>query len=276
MLAMVRADPVLGAAVVVTVYEGGVVLCGRGQALAVEAGGRGALAPDGPRLLAALEDVAKERDALRGERDALLAEREGLETQLKEFMMAQAGADSPLVTENRRLTEEVAMLRRELEIERQLRGDQEGDAFAFPEDLSPKYGQEGMKAAVLDALSQSGLSGDIDAIDCTEFPCIVQGETFAPGDDDATSAVLDQGSRKMQQALKRLFPEEDNSYSVSQYGDARREVEGKVVRARRFLLSIFPTDAVDQGARKKLRRRLRWRTEQMRQSWPQEEAEEGE
>jgi hypothetical protein len=259
---------VLSAAVVVTVYEGSVTLDSGGDQVALAAGERAAAAGQAPVRLSDLKSVADARDAAVRERDALAAENDELEAQLKSYMLAEANGTDPLVGENERLRGELATLKQELAVEQQLRGEQEGKAFEFPDDIPDSYRQEAMHSAVAAALTASGLSGDIHTVDCSEFPCMVQGETWAPGDTDATSAALDDGHRKMLAELHKQYPEEENSFSNSSWGDARQDKDGGLRRMRRFSVSVYPKDVVGKEERKDFQRRMRWRNDQLREAWP--------
>ncbi len=186
-------------------------------------------------------------------------------------MIAKGNGTDPLVVENERLRGQLSSLKQELAVEQQLRGEQEGKPFEFPEDLPDAYRQEAMHSAVAAALKASGLAGDIHTVDCSEFPCMVQGETFAPGDTDETSGALDDGHRKMLAELHKLYPEEHNSFSNSSWGDARQDADGGKRRMRRFSIAVYPKDVVSEDARKDFGRRMRWRNDQLRDAWPMQE-----
>jgi hypothetical protein len=99
---------------------------------------------------------------------------------------------------------------------------------------------------------------------------MVQGETLAPGNTDDTSAAIDDGYRKMQAFVRDQYPEDQNSYSNSSWGDVKKEVDGKEYRLRRFSVAVYPKDAVPEDQRKDFHRRIRWRNDQLREAWPLE------
>ncbi len=250
----------LAAMAVVTVYEGGVRLVPEeGAALECSAGETATLAPTGAR-------AGTPKDAGDEQTRALKKQVRTLEEQLKGFMLAEANGTSPLVEQNQRLQQQVAELSRQLEAESEMRAGQEGHAFAFPEGLPDAYRGDALRQLFTNKLQQSGLEGDIEAVDCSEFPCIVYGKAMMEGDDRSS---LDKAFREMNNLIANEFDPERHHYNTSVWGGIDEGPQGKKQK-NIFGFAIYPKDSVADGDMTAMKRRLRYRNTQYADQFLQE------
>jgi hypothetical protein len=71
--------------------------------------------------------------------------------------------------------EEVDRLRQELAALREEQREVMGEPVEPPADMEPRFGGATMSGAVQGALGQANVSGEVEATDCSEHPCIVFG-----------------------------------------------------------------------------------------------------
>ena len=247
---------VLASAVVVTVYEGKVEVTSDDDKarVALVAGESATVAATEVRKVAppaAVRELTAQRDALREQVGVL-------DDQLKELMVAKAQGKDPSEARRRQLEVEVKELRAQLGTERAMRKENEGETFTFPEDLPADYRQEKLMANFKQILDATGVKGDITAIDCNEYPCIVYGQVQdeLPGQDEAMDAFVEN--------MKSTYPEEDNNHSisVSRFGDKKNPTKahfGIVVGPKSHRID-------DEDARQNLHRRVRYRNQQFMDS----------
>lgn len=223
----------LTAAVFLTVYDGEVhVKSAHGKAK-ISAGQRAHLSADeAPRvtprrqpaaLKAALKAAEAERDALRDEVATLAASPED--------------ARIKLTAEKRALEAEVAELKGALADERAARKQVEGEAVPFPDDLPEQFTEKGQVAAykqIFEALDYP--SGRIDAVDCSEFPCMVFGYVGQnePGSEGARALFND-----FETAWKAQFDAQSNAFHWSTSG---RVPDGAGNEGMEFGAMVIPKD----------------------------------
>ena len=246
------------ALVIVTVHEGRVVLGGPTHEVELELGQRARLvvgqAPE------RLPDASVDERATRGDDERALQEQVAeLEARLKTLAKAQASGQDPVLAENRRLQAQVAKLKEELLVEQQLREEREGGApIPFPDDLPDAYREQALVKALRAALSAVGLEGEIGAVDCSEYPCIVFGQfELPPGDEDVGAAW-----KRLEAQLQKSYAPASHDYSIrsSTFRDVNRE--GQAEARNRFGFSVYPKDSVDEAERAAMSKRLRFRNNQ--------------
>jgi hypothetical protein len=245
-------------AVLLTVFEGGVVLANQGEEVAVVAGQSAkASTTEAPRVLP--EERARalgaENELLAAQTRSLREQVGELEGQLKAMMIARANGEDPVVADNERMRDELARLRRDLDVERQLRSSSEGEEVPFPDDLPAKYTEGPLKSAFLDMFSDAGLAGDVIAIDCSEYPCIVYGEMEVGGD----RAAMDKAWVALEHALHERFPAEESNHSIRNSTFRKDKEEAKSV----FGIALTPKshDRSDEQ-RKNQNKRVRLRNQE--------------
>jgi ferric-dicitrate binding protein FerR (iron transport regulator) len=251
------AGAVLATAAWVTVYEGSVEVESKGEKVAVVAGERAELqAGAAPRRIG-----EETRAELVSSRDALRAQVDTLEGQLKEIMIARSSGEDPLAARNRQLEAEVRELRSSLDVEQQLRAQNEGEKVPFPEGLGDEYREAALKKGFEAAIAASGLQGEVKAIDCNEYPCIVFGEFSVSGvSGEETGDMAD----RFWDALEEQYPEEANNRGISHSKFRERSADGTVNQRSMFGVTVTPKDIdkMDEERRKKVNRRVRWRNQQ--------------
>ncbi|MCA9541919.1 MAG: hypothetical protein KC620_23645, partial [Myxococcales bacterium] len=143
---------------------------------------------------------------------------------------------------------EVERLTAELAESRAARQEVEGKPHPFPADVGAEYRAPKLLGVFSDAIERLGIDGEVESIDCAEFPCLVYGRYTSA---DAPTAEAD---------LQRLFQE-----TKARYPDARfyigksveTEAEGGEALAR-FSFAYWPPLADDEAERE-AERRMRFR-----------------
>lgn len=255
------AGAAVGAAVVVGVYEGRVALANDHGQVQVGPGERARAQADAPPQVMAAGTRgpdAAQLDRLRAERDAMALQVADVEDQLRRMTAAQAGGKPALLTEVETLRAQVATLRNRLREHQQAQAQQEGEPRAFPNDLPQAYREEGLRQAFEDAMREVGLPGEIRSMDCTEFPCMVYGETRTDGDKD----LADKEFRKLEEALEKRYPGATHNSTSSVWSSGQKDPDGVQRTRSNFGVSVYPKDTVPEAERDALRKRMRWRSQQ--------------
>lgn len=119
-----------------------------------------------------------------------------------------SGAGVPAGT-TAQLRAEVARLTKELAVERARRESVEGKPIPFPAEVPERHTEKGLMTSVRAALAEMKVSGDVTAIDCTEYPCI--------------ASVRVQGKLDIDRFLKTpalaAYAGDQPSYNVSGFAD---------------------------------------------------------
>lgn len=186
-------------------------------------------------------------------REKKLLEKELAALRRRAVALSADAGEHPFAAENRVLRQELREVRAALRTEASVRKAQEGAPVPFPRELAPRYQQEEVLRAVTEALKTAALPGEVRSIDCSEYPCIVYGESRVrePG-------VLDGYLRKSADALRRSYPTEQDAVSTSYWSSSGKDpASGQGV----FGVAIYPRppEGEDDG---ELRRRLRFRQTQ--------------
>ena len=123
-----------------------------------------------------------------------------------------------------------------------------GKERPFPADLDPRYTQEPLRKAFDSALKSAGFDGQVTAVDCSEYPCIVFGDGFGgPGD------------MKRLQAVNAFKDYEKANWRV--YG---WNTEAKTAGERFFGAAVLaPGENMDD----EMTRRLKVRIDEMHDAW---------
>lgn len=154
----------LGVVVTVAVHEGTVRLQNPHGAVVLQAGERGTLeAASAPVSSSTALQLAERRLA------TVLSTVQATEA-------AVAGDTRALVDENARLRAIVDKRDEELALLDVERKDREGEALPFPKDLPVRFTEKELLSTLTTSLKEAGIKGDITAIDCAEYPCMVWGE----------------------------------------------------------------------------------------------------
>ena len=230
----------LSAAVVVSVQEGRVSLENEHGAVAVAAGEE-ARAERGtaPRASAPPADaLARTAAALARAEQALEATR-----------AASDGDVGALVAENARLRAELTDERASLQVMKAERVEDRGEALPFPEDLPPRFSEQGLLKSFQQAFADGAVKGEVSSIDCTEYPCIVYG--------------------KVQGDTRDLMKELQKSASFKDYAEDRQAVSGWTrgddgPEEFAVVLTPKPAEGDDEAERSQAGRRVRWRIDQGR------------
>jgi ferric-dicitrate binding protein FerR (iron transport regulator) len=154
----------VGVIATVVVHEGTVTLRNDHGSVALVAGERGQLLSSSPPT--ATDSMAAARARLA----TVLSTVEATEA-------AIAGDTRQLVTENARLRAMVERREEELALLDAEHKERDGEPLPFPADLPPRFSQAALLSSITAAFKDSGIAGDVTAIDCAEYPCIVWGET---------------------------------------------------------------------------------------------------
>lgn len=237
-----------GAAVTVAVYEGRVALQNDRGTLELAAGDHARMAPDTPPRrtpppppVAAIAPIAP------------IAPVPPTDAIAPTAPIAPATAPPELLAEVEALRSELTTLRRQLDDERTLRLDTEGEPVAFPPELPDHFREPTLRRNFQAALEEAGLDGEIKSIDCSEFPCIVYGDVANP-DDRALDALTETEAMK---AYK------DAANNTSAWGRRLDEGESEDTRRTFFGIALMPKHTTeDPTHRSEIGKRLRFRNEQ--------------
>lgn len=161
---------------------------------------------------------------------------------------AVAGDTHALVNENARLRALVDKRDEELALLDVERKEREGEALPFPKDLPARFTDKELLSTLTTALKEAGLKGDVIAIDCAEYPCIVWGEASLGNDRDL---VTELGRSPAFAAYN------DDSKRVSLWGSSASENEDN----RLFALTLSPKTAMKEDESHRFSKRLRDRAD---------------
>lgn len=253
------AGALLTGTILVTVYEGRVDVKSAAdrEGLSLKAGETAlASADQAPTKVApTLASLQKERAFLEDQRKELRDQVTQLEEQLKVVMIAKANGKDPVVAENTALKEELAQVRSKLSAYEEVDADRRGEPTEWPEDIDPIYKEAHMKEALLSTLKDLGLKGDLDSVDCTEFPCMAFGVVEVDGDREASAREMERFS----ELLKGHFPQEGVSRSNSVWSRSIKKDDGSIMHQNNFGVSIYPDGFVEGEEKKALEKRNRFR-----------------
>lgn len=238
---------VLGAGLVVTVYEGEAALSGPEGEVVVPAGetGRAGVegaaptrAPRAPRATAPTPLPPLGADAAEPPTEAIAVA-------VEDARPTEAGPD-----EVARLRARIEALEGELADERAMRLESEGEPIPMPPDLPAQFQKDALLANMQRAIDELGVDGEVTSVDCTEFPCIIYGDI-----DHTDEEVFDKlrGTAAMQ-------PYTDAASGVSAWGHEQETPEGRQKRAF-FGVALYPRGEAPE-ARTAVGRRMRFRNQQ--------------
>jgi hypothetical protein len=168
---------VAGAALVlgITVFEGSVRVHNAHGDVAVAAGQSAQMTAHTAPAPTAQSTTAT--TATTAEQEARAARVRALAAQSAQALDANVGEDAAaLAAENKRLRALVAKQDEELALSDQDRVDREGLPLPFPKDLPARHTERGLVDAFTQAFAATGVDGNVTAVDCAEYPCIVWGE----------------------------------------------------------------------------------------------------
>jgi hypothetical protein len=203
-------------------------------------------APSAPAL--AEENMRRSREALR-------EEVRSLRDRLRATDEARLSGANPAAAENTILRAEVERLRARLQTEKLVRREHEGKPFEFPPDLPDRYRQDALMKTFTEAMRRAGVAGEVQSIDCNEFPCIVYGNLEAKGRSDTEAKF-----RALNDELRKQHPAESDQMTTSLW-TSRDKKEGAEKQRSMFGFSVFPNDP-KYAKDSELRRRLRHRQSQ--------------
>jgi hypothetical protein len=120
----------------------------------------------------------------------------------------------------------------------------EGTPIAFPEGHSKQADSDAFHKALVDALAKAGLAGDIEAMDCNEFPCIAHGTITGDISDDAMQTFVDDAKTRVGWGAPYV--------SLSRFKDPADPTKNSAS----FALSLFP-EGLPDDEQQNLNKRLR-------------------
>lgn len=254
------AGAALASAVLVTVYEGRVDVESAGRTESLAAGETAlATAETAPARVPAKVAALEEENALLARQERALKDQvDELEGQLKVVMTAHANGADPLVAENKSLRDELRAMKSELSAFKQERAQRAGEPVPWPEDVPAAYREDGIKRAIVDAIQKAGLEGDLQSIDCSEFPCVAWGEITTPGDKEDNARAL----KRFEEGLRGTYPDDGHNMHQSVWSKSERTEDGSLQHRSMFGIAVYPDDSVDDETGKQVQKRLRWRNQQ--------------
>ena len=259
------AGAVLTGAVMVTVFEGKVDLdSSEGTRLELSAGDA-ALSSAGRAPMKIAPKIAaleQEKAALQTQGKALRGQVDELEQQLKVVMMAQANGEDPRAAENAALRQELEDVRGRLSAFERDADSRAGTPMAWPENIDPIFKEDHIKDALLTSLRDLGLNGDIESVDCAEFPCMIFGQIEI----DGYNVVSAQEMKKFSEAVRSKFPKEGVSQTESVWGKSIPDNKGGTKHKNHFGVSFYPDDAVTDDTKKDFQKRSRYRMQAFSES----------
>ncbi|MDF1563661.1 MAG: FecR domain-containing protein [Deltaproteobacteria bacterium] len=229
---------------VVSVYEGGVLLSNEGGEVRVGPGEVASTgvkgAPRKQRVLRVDTGAAApgELDATLAERDALRGRVESLEKQLSSLKEGGRIAPEVLDGETVALRQEVEALREKLHAMKKADLDPIRQAIPFPDGLDARYREEALMSAFQEALRLGEIPGDVRAIDCSEYPCIVHG-VLSVGD---TEEALREALGRFEARLAEQYPEDESDTQMMVSRMKRRNEAGEEETSDNFAVTITPAD----------------------------------
>lgn len=126
-----------------------------------------------------------------------------------------------------RLRARLAQLEEKVKLEEEQRREAIGEPVKRPEGLDARFEQEAVVAAVNSALRDIGLRGEVTAADCSEYPCLVVGETDESFSRERSQALRSSGP------FQRYSDDQTLGFGASVgEGDARKNVFGLAVYPR--------------------------------------------
>jgi len=247
----------IGAAVILTVYEGKVLLASEGTELALGAGEAArATTAQAPQRIDGTGEPAPMAARLQVERRALQGRVDALEAQLRSFEETGANDPGALAAENKALRTQLTEATRALDSEQALRRHDEGEATPFPDDLDEKYQEHALMKAFREAIAAAKIKGDVTAIDCAEYPCLVFGELDGAADSDVQAAIAG-----LEQRLQASYPEETDDMRVMVARVGSKNDQGEDEFQNTFSVAITPSAEGEDGD-PALAKRIRHRTDQ--------------
>ena len=220
-----------------------------GEELAVDAEGRVHKQQPLTAHAAAFAQVVDERDALK-------AETKSLQAQLDARIALDVNGPQALVQENLQLQKRVQELEAQQEAEETYRAQKEGKPVEWPDDVSPAYQEAKLRDLFLTTMKDMNIPGDLKAIDCSEYPCIVWGEMKAEGDPDRVG--IDATFRAFQKKVAEQMPEK-TSWSTGVWGQTKDE-DGVKTQTSMFGMAPYPHEEDEdraKGVRKRTEHRKR-------------------
>jgi len=155
------------------------------------------------------------------------------------------GGGAPTV-ELQRLRARVAELEGRLATGGTPGGEGDGSTLKRPVNLDARFDQERIRGALNAAFRESGLDGEVTAVDCTEYPCLlvgqIKGAEFGPEESDRVAKAS---------ALAAYGGD-----SQVGFGSSTTDKAGN--RKNVFGVAVFPK-ATDDAERQQVQRRLRHR-----------------
>ena len=126
--------------------------------------------------------------------------------------------------------------------------EHEGSAVPEPDDLPERFTEDALAGSFRAAFESTGLPGQIEAVDCSEFPCILFGrlELGVTGNDSRLRGLLG--------AVRSDYEGDSINVGKSTY----RGADGSHMR---FSASYYPSD-LSEDVRKALQKRVRYRRRQ--------------
>lgn len=144
----------------------------------------------------------------------------------------------------RELELEIARLRGAVDAVAVERKEIEGTPVAFPAGHSAEADERAFHESLKKALAARGLDGEVQALDCTEFPCIAHGLIRKDIDDLTMRGIADDAKRALGWGAPYL--------SLSRFVDDKNPANSK----SGFSVAIYPDD-LPPDEQKNMNKRLR-------------------
>lgn len=177
--------------------------------------------------------------------------------------VVRAAAAAEQTAELERLRAQVDALETALEDEQDIRAEREGEAFGFPEELPEQFTEEALRAAFAETFDAIGIDGEVESLDCSEFPCIVYGDAITDGE-TTMQAHFD----ALNASLRERYggPEETGVHASVWSGEKIDDATGEKVRENRFAFAVYPQDLVPDDQKTAMQKRLNFRQSHSRKA----------
>ena len=178
--------------------------------------------------------------------DSLLAERSQLAAKLADAMRATGGDTRALLLTNQELQRQVKEVQTEL---RRVEARQDARFEPFPTDLPARFSEQALLSTFRQAWEEVGVTGEVGAIDCSEYPCIVFGEVGDDQEEDRLSSA------------PALAAFKGDAHSA--FGTTVTDADGKPRRMVAHTYTPNEGGAQDEAGRERIRERTHQRVKDM-------------
>ncbi|MBN2361220.1 MAG: hypothetical protein JXR83_17325 [Deltaproteobacteria bacterium] len=154
-------------------------------------------------------------------------------------------SDSGAAAQVAQLRAQLRELEAQLESEQALQQEKQGTPATAPAELAARFDPEKVRTALNASLRELGLDGEVNAVDCGEYPCLLVGELKG-------KHFSREESERLGQSAALAGYQQDSRLS---FGTSRREGDRVV---NQFGIAIYPKHD-DKQAEDNIRKRLHYR-----------------